>query len=618
MTFVAQPYERFVDDLLIALTGGTIREEYEFVGIDRAYAVGSPGLIPESLRVFGQRDGAFVLFDGGVDYRYDANEQAVLWETKGRPPDDHTFFYISYFREEGDRRLTDRNPGSVTTTLAEAFARQFAVLHKQMQMVYESAFVDTASGPSLDHIAALLALTRKDAKFASGEVLFKRSTPAPADISIPAGTVVSTDDGQNFETTDRRTLRRDQLSVVSPIRAQAEGAGGRVDAGKIVTVNRPIFGIESVLNERATFFASERETDDELRRRIKGSLERAGRSTMEAIRQSLIEDVPELSESNVALTEQTDVPGFLDLRLGVADGSNPDLVRRVEASIFGSRPAGVRVRHNLSGQAPPAQAEGVQPARSDVVADFKAVGAPEPGVSVGAEGAQAGDAVLALRVEILLRLAERNVAVAEREAIADKVRTAVIDYVSAVPMGRSLVYNKLLGRIVQPDEIADAALLVAPRDPASGGAVYRTNLDSPGRKLAVDPKDVVVELMEQSVRIAIRVQLQPKPPATPPAQAAPPPQVTDALRATLRAAIEPVLAAATGTLQRDQVRAAVTIALGGPNADLLVAERNGVVMNATYEETGRLLNDADAVALADHEVAVLDDLTVEIPGTLDA
>jgi hypothetical protein len=232
MTFVAQPYERFVDDLLIALTGGTIREEHEFVGIDQAYALGSPGVVPESIRVFGERENAFTLFERGVDYRYDAVEDALFWEVGGRPPDDRTFFYVSYYRAEGEPRLTDKNPGSTTVTLAEAFSRQFVVLHKQMQLIYESAFVDLATGSALDHVAALLALSRKDAKFASGEVLFKRSTPAPGEISIPAGTVVSTELGQNFETTDRRTLRKDQLSVVAPIRAQLEGTAGRVEAGQ--------------------------------------------------------------------------------------------------------------------------------------------------------------------------------------------------------------------------------------------------------------------------------------------------------------------------------------------------------------------------------------------------
>lgn len=157
-----------------------------------------------------------MLFEGGIDYDYRADEGVIVWKERGRLPDDHSFFYVNYYLHEGRRRLTDRNPGSVTTTLAEAFAREFAVLHKQMEMIYQSAFVDLASGTSLDHVAALLAVNRKDARFAGGEVLFKRSTPAEGDITIAAGTLVSTDQGQNFETTDKRTLRRGQLSVAVP------------------------------------------------------------------------------------------------------------------------------------------------------------------------------------------------------------------------------------------------------------------------------------------------------------------------------------------------------------------------------------------------------------------
>lgn len=284
MTFVAQPYERFVDDLLTALTGGVIREEHQFIGVDRAYTLAHPSVMEPSLRVFGQRDEGFVLFERGIDYRYDATDQAIVWETEGRLPDDRSFFYVSYYLPEGKPRLTDRNPGSVNSIFSAAFAREYTVLHKQMEMVYRSAFVDLAEGSSLEHIAALLALTRKDAKFAIGEVLFKRSSPAPGDISLPAGTVISTSQGQNFETTDKRTLRRGQLSITVPIRAQVEGPAGRVEANEITTVNRPVFGIEAVQNEQPTFFATSRETDEELRRRIKGTLEKAGRATLDAIK----------------------------------------------------------------------------------------------------------------------------------------------------------------------------------------------------------------------------------------------------------------------------------------------------------------------------------------------
>ena len=69
------------------------------------------------------------------------------------------------------------------------------------------------------------------------------------------------------------------------------------------------------------------------------------------------------------------------------------------------------------------------------------------------------------------------------------MRTAVVDYVEALPMGAPLVYTKLLGRVVAPDEIADATLLVRALDGAAGRApTYRANLGAEGRKLTVDAR----------------------------------------------------------------------------------------------------------------------------------
>ena len=40
-------------------------------------------------------------------------------------------------------------PGSVTRTLVEAFSRELANVHEQLGDVYENAFVETATGESL-------------------------------------------------------------------------------------------------------------------------------------------------------------------------------------------------------------------------------------------------------------------------------------------------------------------------------------------------------------------------------------------------------------------------------------------------------------------------------------
>jgi len=59
---------------------------------------------------------------------------------------------------------SDRHVGNVTRTLAEATARELAKLYEQLMEVYASAFVDTATGGSLDCVAGIAGVERvKDA-----------------------------------------------------------------------------------------------------------------------------------------------------------------------------------------------------------------------------------------------------------------------------------------------------------------------------------------------------------------------------------------------------------------------------------------------------------------------
>ena len=168
----------------------------------------------------------------------------------------------------------------MTTTLAEAFAREFAVLHKQMELIYRSAFVDSATDSALDHVAALLDVTRKDAKFAGGRgARSSAARPAPATSPSPVGTLRLDRGGRR---SSRPPPRGRCAATSSPWSSRCARSWRAPPAqwrpAPITLVNRPIFGIEAVLNERATFFAAERETDEELRRRIRGRLHRAGRA----------------------------------------------------------------------------------------------------------------------------------------------------------------------------------------------------------------------------------------------------------------------------------------------------------------------------------------------------
>jgi len=614
MTFVAQPYERFADDLLTALTGGMVREEHRFVGMVELYSLASPGAIAQTVKVFGQRNNAFALFEGGIDYEYKGDEGVIVWKENGRQPDDQSYFYVNYYVREGRRRLTDRNPGSVTTTLAEAFAREFAVLHKQMEMIYQSAFVDLAAGSSLDHVAALLALERKDAKFANGEVLFKRPTPADGDITVPAGTLVSTDQGQNFETTDKRTLRRGQLSVVVPIRAQVEGPAGRVEASAIKNINRPIFGVESVINEGATFFATEKESDEELRRRIKGTLERAGKSTLNAIKFSLIEEIPGINEGNVQVSESAEISGKVEVKFGLGGAVDADLVRRIEESIFNSRAAGIRVVHNLPTRSKPEAAQGATAGitREEVVEHFNQRGEPQAAIHLPQDVlSKMAEGVLNLQIEVLLRLTEPNLSASQKENIEDDVRARVVDHIEALPMGADLIYNKLLGRIVEPEAVSDGILLIrtAPIAGAPAGEAWKANLATDGRKAKVETSRLFVGLMGEAIFIDVKVTLEEKPQQQGAAT------ITPQIETAINDAIKGALTAAPDKLSQADLRATIGTAIA--NTNLQFVTDNAVVINAEYEESGRLLNNADEVPIEEHQVLELRNVSIEVRGELD-
>ena len=70
------------------------------------------------------------------------------------------------------------------------------------------------------------------------------------------------------------------------------------------------------------------------------------------------------------------------------------------------------------------------------------------------------EGILDLQIEVLLRLTESNLSVSQKESIEDEVRTSVLEFIEALPMGADLIYNKLLARVVGREQVADASLQV--------------------------------------------------------------------------------------------------------------------------------------------------------------
>lgn len=103
----------------------------------------------------------------------------------------------------------DLTESSVFTTLAQVLAAVLSGNQEQsLEEVYNSAFLDTATGEALDDVVAILGIKRRSAVHATGVERFIGSGPVTQDYVIQSGTTIQTggDSPIEFETTEPTTL----------------------------------------------------------------------------------------------------------------------------------------------------------------------------------------------------------------------------------------------------------------------------------------------------------------------------------------------------------------------------------------------------------------------------
>jgi uncharacterized phage protein gp47/JayE len=189
--------------------------------------------------------------------------------------------------------LTDWEEGSVVRSLFESFAYEMALLYEQMESVYNAGYVDTATGPNLDRVVAVLGITRNEPDFATGVVTFERDPGATAAVTVPAGTLVTTPEADSarkaYLTIEDAVLQPGQTAAEAKVQAEARGAAFTADSETVTVMPRPVPGIKTVRNARPIrFLGRERETDDELRVRAKNALLASGRASATSIENALL------------------------------------------------------------------------------------------------------------------------------------------------------------------------------------------------------------------------------------------------------------------------------------------------------------------------------------------
>ena len=338
---ISRPYQEIVDDVLTAIVGGVVNEPILYDLKRDLYPLSEPA---DDIRgITGLSSGAPYAFLKEIDYLFNAGRNAVEWDENGTRPDDNSEFRVDYFRPNSHSPLTDINVGSVTRTLSEAVSREISTVYEQIRLAYCSAFIDTATGRSLELVVAILGLTRKTKELAVGLETFFRQPDAVGNITIPEGTLLATIKGDVlFETTQPRTLQQGQVRIDAPIRATVDfkREKGQVPAGAIGQLLQPIVGITRVTNFDATILGADDETDEELRLRAKAALRSLGKATLAALQRVILEGGGTLAEAwdpNGAADHRSD-PGSVTLLIN----AEPERFGSLNTAVQETRAAGVQ------------------------------------------------------------------------------------------------------------------------------------------------------------------------------------------------------------------------------------------------------------------------------------
>jgi uncharacterized phage protein gp47/JayE len=375
----------------------------------------------------------------------DGNGQSTIrFLPFGRKPAPESDLVVNYYPRNVDPSpITDVNVGSVARTLVEALARELAVVYAQLNEAYESGFVETATGSSLDRVVALLGLTRYRAGRPVGTVRFGRRQGSTGTIAIPPGTLLTdTEDTIRYETTEAHAMLAGESTAEVRVRG-ATAATLTVEPGVLTVVQRAIAGIDSVVNEQATSRATADELDEELRVRARSAVADANKGTLGALEHGLLQH-PDVRA--VSLLEfPNDVPGELRVSVSLADPSRESIPRSVLARIEELRPAGVRV-----------------------------------------VSATAGGVVLAASVALVLAGSHRTPS--EIEEIHRGVRRSVAGLVTKAGVGQKVRVGPIVSAILGDERIVDAVLRLGPKGSlATAGADFQP------------PEGAIAELAEGDV-----------------------------------------------------------------------------------------------------------------------
>jgi uncharacterized phage protein gp47/JayE len=186
----------------------------------------------------------------------------------------------------------------VAEAVAEAYADQYILSYQ-----YD---IYSKSGADLDNYVAQFGFNRLPGVRATGSITFSRTSPATADIYIPAATQLadSSTPPNLFNTLTPVILAQGTTSCSVPVQANVAGTAGNVAASTIVNVTTNASGFSSVTNPSGLTGGADPESDDQLRGRFLSTVFRNMAGTEPMFLGVALED-PDVTKANVIGAQKT-------------------------------------------------------------------------------------------------------------------------------------------------------------------------------------------------------------------------------------------------------------------------------------------------------------------------
>ena len=241
----------------------------------------------------------------------------------------------------------DLSPESVLGALIEGHSRSMRDLFEQMENVYNSFFIRTATGSSLDQLALVTA--RMPAQFATGTLSF--TLRASSTLSIMATDVVaSSPNGITFQAIDDLVIASSDSRTTHTlgVRATTSGIGGNVNDNTLIAFGplSPTDGSVTNLTNTSFMGGAAAETDDVFRARILRLNQEGFSSSAESIRDNVlrISSVGQVRvhENRTNLVDTASVPSHsVEVVARVSDTTNAAVLNEIAVAIYERVAAGI-------------------------------------------------------------------------------------------------------------------------------------------------------------------------------------------------------------------------------------------------------------------------------------